>query len=125
MARPKTIYVDTNQMLRGIATAAMEDVANLREQVRSRAANSDYRLGLDGLELRDIADVGVRIDYERFADRGLTASERIRHQQAARKLADDGLVELHGERARRAKLTPLGIAKVRELGVAFPDDLFR
>ena len=40
----------------------------------------------DQWELTCLEDDGLRIDFERLADRGLSSSERARHQEALREL---------------------------------------
>jgi len=61
-------------------------------------------------ELRRASEVGVKVDFERFAGHALTAGERMRHQEALRLLEQRELVAIYGERATRLKLTPEGVA---------------
>ena len=86
MPPKRTIHVDTNRILTSIAeqaaeqhTAALERTATYRDQER--------------VQVLEVA-AWVPRNLEALAGKPLTPSERIRHQQAMRKLEADGLVRL-------------------------------
>lgn len=118
MGRPRTILIDPMAVLAGIAAATAEELAAIaaeqEELDRRLAAGSISRFHctqekhqLD-LEREEIERVGVEYNLVRFAGRQLTPSERIRFQQAIRQLEAEGLVAIHGAKARRVRLTTEG-----------------
>ena len=120
MGRPRTIHVDRLALLAGISRATADQVAHLgSEHVRVKglheARTIDYArlVNLQAAiyhEQESIEAWGVVYDLFAFTGRELSPSERIRHQQAIRRLAADGVVELTGRRATRVRLTAAGTA---------------
>ena len=96
MGRKQTITIDRVKLLAGIASAYSEELAYERTRDTWPYANA---------EIANIQSFGVRIDFERFLDMPLTASQRIRCQQELRRMEAAGLVSIYGDRATRALLT--------------------
>lgn len=114
MPPQRTIIVDTDRMLTTIAAIAAKQHAAV---VADHEAQPEfYYEGRLEAELSD-AKWAPR-DLQILAGKSLTASERIRHQQAIRRLADDGLVVLD---TRNAKLTNAGLQHVAQLQEAAVD----
>src|SRR5262245_58654882 len=86
MPRRRTIYVDEMQLLARIS--------NYADEYRCRHKQN--------------AQIGVKYDLPAFAGRQLTPSERIRHQEAIRRLEGRRLVRLYGGRASRLEITKRG-----------------
>jgi predicted nucleic acid-binding protein len=104
MPPQRTIIVDTNRILANIYRqaagqheAAMAGTVPFREQERQET-------------LREALWVPRKLEV--LAEKSLTASERIRHQQAMRKLEADGLVILDTVFVR---LTEAGKALAKQL----------
>jgi hypothetical protein len=119
MGRRKLIYVDEMTLLAAIAQETQEAIAfYTKEAKRLEREYTNEHGGMsysDSLEIQSLeyaveqikAD-GVDYDLEMFAGRTLTPSERIRHQEAIRRLSERGYVELYGARATRVKVLPAG-----------------
>ena len=130
MGRRKTIHVNELQLLVAIGRETELDIAAcLREAKKtlkeSHKPGSDWRLYQEACQLKDHAAFikanGVTYNLVAFAGRELTASERIRHQQAIRRLADQNLVRLYGDHASRVKVLPKGWKAIAALsGPASP-----
>ncbi len=112
MGRPRTIYVDHDKMLAAIHETHQADLKEAQANVDSEFNPFGQHAADSRWWLLRLKEHGVEIDFERFADRGLTPSERLRHQAGLRDLEARGLVTVYGHRATRAKLTPEGIAKL-------------
>jgi len=107
MPRPKTIIVDDAAVLAAITDAYNGDVAYLaseeakafeahgtaplNERYNRWEAYCDWHKERQRVEAR-----GIPYDLPRFAGRDLTPSERIRHQQAVRRLEAAGKVVRNG-----------------------------
>lgn len=99
MPPAKTIFVDKAAMLQTVLTTAAEQAAAAEEETRHMMHGY---LALPKL-LAKAEWVNREVSF--LAGRPLTASERIRHQQALRELAADGLVEVG---TRQCRLTDAG-----------------
>jgi hypothetical protein len=107
MARPTTIYVDPEKLLRGIH----------RESVRQFGIHGNSHSSF--WELRQFKEAGVRINFEVFVGEPLTKTQSQKYAAALRDLERQGLVTVWDSiRAMRAKITEAGKARLRELGVA-------
>lgn len=114
MPPAKSIFVDKERILARVAEVAAAQAAS----------TNDYHDGtplMYGDEIRQrklLRDAWVARDLEDLAGKPLTASERIRHQQAIRQLEADGLVELE---PRWVKLTEAGRVRVASAATTAPD----
>lgn len=113
-------------MLRSIATAISTDLKALATDIdQAKAAHSrgrgDWVYLCDLWQRREeIERRGIGYNWVRFAGRELTGSEKIRHQQAVRKLATAGLVEITGIKARFVKPTLAGWRALDTASPAWP-----
>lgn len=124
MGRPRTIHIDPHDLLRGVAAAMAADVAALEGEIEAiraavKAGEADRFWSVQNIHQIDqtkqaLLRWGVAYDLERFTGRSLTASERIRAQQAMRRLHDEGLVDLPGRRATTVAITPAGVEALRQ-----------
>lgn len=103
MPPARTIIVDVDRMLAAVAEVAAEQQAAALSQLVGTMHAEERRP--EAIE----ESQWVARDLARLAGRLLTASERIRHQQAVRQMAADGLIEL---RPRWVRLTDKGRAQV-------------
>lgn len=112
MPPQRTLHVDVNKLLATIATHAEAQRAATRERLSVDSFGPDVA--------RDLVDQArwAPRDLTWLAGRPLTASERIRHQQAMRKLEADGLVVLG---TRHVRLTEAGREHVAKLQRAAVD----
>jgi hypothetical protein len=126
MGRPRTINVNRDELLAGIDKALQADIAVLEAELsdclaeRETHTYSSYRIDQTigtirrEIEYRRVSG-WVAYNVERFADRELTPSEKIRHQQSLRSMEQAGLVELSGIRATLARLTDTGLTRVQAM----------
>lgn len=117
MGRPKTIYVNADEMLAGIHACYESDLAEAIGLVELTAGSFRGDASSARWERRRLEEHGVEIDFERFAQRGLTPSERIRHQECLRSLEQSGLVRIYGLKATRVRVTPAGLDRLRAAGL--------
>lgn len=103
MPPPKTIFVDTDRMLRSIAEQAEEQ----RAAALIRTADFGAPQRQEALRLA----AWVPRNLVSLAGRKLTPSERKRHQEAIRRMEIDGLVCLG---ARHVRITDAGRARLAE-----------
>jgi hypothetical protein len=124
MGRPKTIYVDADQMLAAIHALHESDLAGAIAAEESMDGSFGSHVNAARWERRQLEDIGLPIDFERFAQRALTPSERIRHQECLRGLESAGLVSIYGRKATRVVITPAGLKRLRAAGESptEPDD---
>jgi len=110
MGRPRTCYVDQEELLTGIHAAHHADLAEVGALVK--AANEPYRRDSAGMrwELLRLNKVGVAIDFQRFLGKSLSSGERARCLEALHALEQAKLVCVYGQRASRVLLTPKGLA---------------
>jgi hypothetical protein len=99
MPPARSIFIDTNHILRSIAEQASEQ----REDAIRRTENLMHREQLLQEALEDAQ--WVARDLVALTGRALTASERIRAQQAVRRMEADGLIQLD---MRHVRLTDAG-----------------
>lgn len=105
MGRPATIHVDRVKLLQAIGRSVIADVRAIDAELGGR---TQYGYGARrDLERQRNAAFWQPQDLERWAGRLLTASERIRHQEAIRQLDAAGLIDRDG---RRVALTAAGWA---------------
>ena len=102
MPPPRTIHVDTRQILASIRDIAL---AQLPEALALCKYSSDREA-----EAAAMASWVPR-KLDRLAGKPLTASERKRHQQALRQMEADGLIWID---TIHVKLTPLGRQRLAE-----------
>jgi hypothetical protein len=121
MGRPKTIYVDADEMLTAIHVHYESDLAEAIEAEESMDGSFGSHVNAARWERRQLEDGGLQIDFERFAQRGLTPSERIRHQECLRSLEHRGLVSIYGRKATRVMVTPAGLKRLRTAGRLSPE----
>lgn len=110
MGRPRKYHVDPDELLADIKSAYEADVAELEAQHEKDPYGYSSWAREARWELTRATEVGVKVDFARFAGHGLTAGERMRYQEALRLLEQRELVAIYGERATRLKLTPEGVA---------------
>ncbi len=124
MARRKTIYVDEMKLLANICRITTSDLALLKREADRLEAEYDadvklYWLWQEACNLRKWREIikadGIEYDLVEFAGRDLTPSERIRHQEAVRRLEAHGLVQLYGTRASRVRVTRKGWKAANEI----------
>ena len=118
MGRPRTIYVDSDQLLLAIHRNCTTDLAELHaDEAKHREMSAGWSRFPNRWELTCLEDCGLKIDFERLAGRELSSSERARHQEALCALETAELVKIHGLRASRVKLTEAGFEHLRGLGL--------
>ncbi len=117
MPRRRTIYVDEMKLLIRIVKYFDDTQAFLLEEAERlhaeyQADRSDYEKWHDCCAYRSMhkenVEFGIKYDLPAFAGRDLRPSERIRHQEAIRRLSDHGFVCLYGDRASRVQITNAG-----------------
>jgi hypothetical protein len=112
MARPKTIYVNSDEMLAAIHACHEADLAEAAELVNSTIGTYGSHANAVRWDHQRLEQDGLEIDFERFARRALTASERIRHQECLRDLERGGAVRIYGVKATRVLVMPVGLARL-------------
>jgi len=102
MGRPKTIFVDRRKLLRAIAEEIVQAVAAVDREIS--------KLGFSTRELDTKRNHALwpTQDLSGWAGRELSPSERIRFQEAVRKLEHEGLIRRQN---RYITLTEAGWAK--------------
>lgn len=116
MPPPRTIIVDVEALYAAIASAwqadCVEAACNIETAEETQQAAHGKNLWANAAarsaarHYAELLALGTRYDLERFAGRALTASERIRHQQAVRSLEAAGKVERIGQRIKPTKEGP-------------------
>jgi hypothetical protein len=123
MPRRRTIYVDEMKLLARIAKFMADTIADLnaeadRLEAEYHCDRGRYEAWRECCGFRTVRDeilkYGIKYDLPAFAGRDLTPSERIRHQEAIRRLSDRGLVILYGDRASRVEITKAGRAALEQ-----------
>jgi hypothetical protein len=128
MGRPKTIFIDRDQLLVGIWQAVHDDLALLQaelDRLSTKMETSIYsyersRFSQQIAHLRRAItnqekDGWVVYNTERFSQRELTPSERLRVQQALRSMETGGLLQIEGAKATALRLTAAGLLRVEAL----------
>ena len=108
MGRHKSIFVDRRKLLRSIAADITQAVAAVDRKISKQGFSTCY------LDLERNHAFWPMQDLSAWAGRELTPSERLRHQEAIRKLEHDGLIE---RQTRYVTLTEAGWDKA---GIAPP-----
>ena len=123
MGRPRTIEIDDLDILRGIERVTTATVESLRAESaefekRSNEAHGPIRFTWSrhqwvcDEEIKHISQYGVEYDIPAFFGREPSSTERIRIQQAIRRMDDAGDVEIFGKRAARVRITEQGRKRV-------------
>lgn len=124
MARPKTIHIDPLAVLRGIAAAFDAKLGELRQWQADIKSGERIRgvFSVDNPEwhIQQLEAYGCEYDLRAFLGYEPTSSERIRTQQAIRRLERAGLVEITGTRAAWIKPTPEGMARLNRTNELSP-----
>lgn len=126
MPRPKTIIVNDLALLRSIYEHTQEVLRLFRRDAtklkKAKAASKSYSAWVDYCDavhlVKYVKKNGVGYDLEAFAGRPVTPSERIRLQQAIRRLAQQGMLRLGGDRAAQVRVTPRGRDAIQSVSVA-------
>jgi len=116
MGRPRTIIVDEIAILRGIAAAEKREISDIKAEIAAEVRDGrGWATSRLHHELELVQELGPQYDLRAFVGRLLTPSERIRHQQAIRSMADRGLVMTFGDvKAMRVMVTREGHKAIQE-----------
>lgn len=117
VGRTRTINVDLDGMLAGIARQTRTTIADLEAAVAEQRKRHQFA-GPEWAELHRVQTVGVTVNLPAFVGRELSPSWRIRCQQALRQAERDGLVLIDGRKATRVLLTATGWARVQTSATA-------
>ncbi len=117
MGRKQTIFVDEPLViLRRIAAAQVARISELEGVLARAGGGYGHGYGHIWSELKDAQEGWIKYDIAVLSGRDdFSDSERIRWQQAVRKLEAEGLVEIIGVKATQVRLTAAGTRFAKEL----------
>jgi hypothetical protein len=125
MARPRSIFVDTDALLVAVLETELATVAAIDEELETLSPEAKFLASRTPVgfcsreqELRNYRELASVVDYDldHLVGRFLTDSERVIHRKALREMEAEGLLVLSPPaRATSIELTTLGREKATEI----------